>query len=80
VGAENVEAVADRLLALGATFLHQGQQGPHTWVTLADPEGNEFCVVGGARCATTAFRPFAGGAMLATMRGWACRYQRVKWL
>jgi hypothetical protein len=20
------------------------QQGPHTWVTLADPEGNEFCI------------------------------------
>jgi len=24
--------------------LHSGHQGPHTWVTLADPEGNEFCV------------------------------------
>jgi hypothetical protein len=22
----------------------RGRQGPHTWVTLADPEGNEFCV------------------------------------
>jgi hypothetical protein len=21
-----------------------GRQGPHTWVTMADPEGNEFCV------------------------------------
>lgn len=19
-------------------------QGPHTWTTMADPEGNEFCV------------------------------------
>ena len=26
------------------TTLHNGQQGPNTWVTLADPEGNEFCV------------------------------------
>ncbi len=44
VGADNVEAVADRLVARGATFLHKGNQGPHEWVTLADPEGNEFCV------------------------------------
>lgn len=28
----------------GATFLHDGAQGPHRWVTMADPEGNEFCV------------------------------------
>lgn len=32
------------LIALGATRLWDGQQGPHSWVTLADPEGNEFCV------------------------------------
>lgn len=23
---------------------HEGRQGPHVWVTMADPEGNEFCV------------------------------------
>jgi hypothetical protein len=28
----------------GGTFLHKGSQGPHEWLTLADPEGNEFCV------------------------------------
>lgn len=28
----------------GASFLHVGSQGPHTWITMADPEGNEFCV------------------------------------
>jgi hypothetical protein len=44
VGAQNVRHEADRLVAAGATFLHDGQQGPHTWVTLADPEGNEFCI------------------------------------
>jgi Glyoxalase-like domain len=44
VGAENVESELARLTARGATFLHRGRQGPHTWVTLADPEGNEFCV------------------------------------
>lgn len=44
VGAEHVQAVAEQLTARGATFLHAGQQGPHTWVTMSDPEGNEFCV------------------------------------
>jgi hypothetical protein len=28
----------------GATFLHRGRQGPYTWVTIADPEGNELCL------------------------------------
>jgi hypothetical protein len=34
----------DRAIAAGATKLWDGQLGPHTWVTLADPEGNEFCI------------------------------------
>jgi hypothetical protein len=38
--AEEVE----RLTKLGATRIGEGQQGPHTWVVMADPEGNEFCV------------------------------------
>lgn len=38
------DTTVERLLALGATHLWDGSQGPHTWVTLADPEGNEFCV------------------------------------
>ncbi len=44
VGEENVAAEVERLTALGATRLWDGQQGPHSWVTMADPEGNEFCV------------------------------------
>jgi hypothetical protein len=44
VGPENVESAARQLTARGATFLHNGEQGPHHWATLADPEGNEFCV------------------------------------
>ena len=32
------------LLAKGATLLWRGSEGPATWATLADPEGNEFCV------------------------------------
>jgi hypothetical protein len=35
-----------RLVAAGAKELHRGSQGPSTWTTLADPEGNEFCVTG----------------------------------
>jgi len=44
VGPENVPGEQRRLTAAGATFLHHGQQGPHTWVTMTDPEGNEFCL------------------------------------
>jgi hypothetical protein len=38
------DAVVERLRSRGATYLHDGRQGPHTWVTLTDPEGNELCV------------------------------------
>jgi hypothetical protein len=38
------DAVVASCLERGATKLWDGQQGPQTWVTLADPEGNEFCV------------------------------------
>jgi hypothetical protein len=44
VGADNVEAEQAKLIARGATFLHRGQQGPQFWVTMTDPEGNEFCL------------------------------------
>jgi hypothetical protein len=44
VGAEKVDAEVERLTGRGATFLHRGRQGPHTWVTIADPEGNELCL------------------------------------
>lgn len=36
--------VARQLEERGATFLHRGRQGPSEWITMADPEGNEFCV------------------------------------
>ena len=39
------QAEVDRLLALGATRSDIGQSGDETWVVLADPEGNEFCVL-----------------------------------
>ncbi len=44
VGQESVQSVSEQLVARGATFLHDGQQGPHRWITMADPEGNEFCL------------------------------------
>jgi hypothetical protein len=43
-GDEFRDAEIARLIGLGATKLWDGQQGPQRWVTMADPEGNEFCV------------------------------------
>jgi catechol 2,3-dioxygenase-like lactoylglutathione lyase family enzyme len=39
-------AEVDRLIALGARRVDVGQ-GDQSWVVLADPEGNEFCVLSG---------------------------------
>ncbi|WP_314171815.1 VOC family protein [Streptomyces winkii] len=36
-----------RLIDLGARRAEVGQTGDETWVCLADPEGNEFCVLAG---------------------------------
>jgi hypothetical protein len=44
VGSDDSKAVVDKLTGRGARYLHEASQGPHSWVTLADPEGNEFCV------------------------------------
>jgi hypothetical protein len=44
IGPDRHEAEVARLVELGATELWRGSQGPHSWVTMADPEGNEFCV------------------------------------
>ena len=38
------EAEVERLIALGARHADIGQ-GEQSWVVLADPEGNEFCVL-----------------------------------
>jgi len=35
----------ERLMALGARRVDVGQTGEESWTVLADPEGNEFCVV-----------------------------------
>ncbi len=38
-------AEVERLLELGARRIDVGQGEDVTWVVLADPEGNEFCVL-----------------------------------
>jgi hypothetical protein len=38
-----------RLLDLGARYADVGQTGEESWVCLADPEGNEFCVLADRR-------------------------------
>ena len=35
----------DRILGLGATLVSDLRQGDKGWAVLADPEGNEFCVL-----------------------------------
>jgi hypothetical protein len=46
---EDQAAMVESLLAIGATRADVGQSagepGAVTWVVLADPEGNEFCVL-----------------------------------
>ncbi len=39
------DAELARLLALGATPADVGQTGEESWHVLADPEGNEFCLL-----------------------------------
>ncbi|MGI5453829.1 VOC family protein [Streptomyces sp. CA-249302] len=38
-------AEVERILALGARHADNGQSESASWVVLADPEGNEFCVL-----------------------------------
>ncbi|MEV0840340.1 VOC family protein [Actinocatenispora sera] len=41
----STDSEVTRLLALGATTTDVGQGPDRNWVVMADPEGNEFCVV-----------------------------------
>lgn len=38
-------AEVERVIGLGARHVDIGQTGKETWVVLADPEGNEFCIL-----------------------------------
>lgn len=44
IGSRDKDEVRTELEARGATFLWTASQGPHSWHTMADPEGNEFCI------------------------------------
>ncbi|GAB2690209.1 VOC family protein [Thalassiella azotivora] len=43
--ADDLDAEVRRLVGLGAAVVHEKDQWQTRWVTLTDPEGNEFCVV-----------------------------------
>ncbi len=43
--AQDRDQEIERLLALGARRAGIGQTGEESWTVLADPEGNEFCVI-----------------------------------
>ncbi len=42
--ADDRAAEVERLRALGATVVHEKDEWGTRWTTMADPEGNEFCV------------------------------------
>lgn len=44
-GQEDREEEIERILSLGGRRVDIGQSGNESWTVLADPEGNEFCVV-----------------------------------
>lgn len=44
-GLAALEEEVERALALGARRVDIGQAGTEPWVVLADPEGNEFCIL-----------------------------------
>jgi hypothetical protein len=46
-------AEVERMLALGASKVDVGQ-GEQPWVVLADPEGNEFCILGSRKASPKA--------------------------
>ena len=41
---QDKDEVRATLEARGAKYLWTAKQGPHEWHTMADPEGNEFCI------------------------------------
>jgi catechol 2,3-dioxygenase-like lactoylglutathione lyase family enzyme len=43
--ADEREGEIERIIALGARPVDVGQTGDEPWIVLADPEGNEFCII-----------------------------------
>jgi predicted enzyme related to lactoylglutathione lyase len=52
LGATDVDATVARLVELGASVVRTMEEDGLRWVTLADPEGNELCVLPRAEAAT----------------------------
>jgi len=44
LGAPDLDAEVQRLTAAGAQVVAERSMGDFRWVTLTDPDGNEFCV------------------------------------
>lgn len=44
IGPQRRQEVVERLAGLGGTVLGEHDERGSSWVTMADPEGNEFCV------------------------------------
>jgi predicted enzyme related to lactoylglutathione lyase len=44
-GQDDRDAEIERVIALGARRVDVGQTGSESWTVLADPEGNEFCIL-----------------------------------
>ena len=44
--AEDLDAEVERLLGVGASLVERRGDESFRWVTLADPDGNQFCVAG----------------------------------
>jgi predicted enzyme related to lactoylglutathione lyase len=42
--ADDVAGEVARVISLGATHIHDKDEYGMRWTTLADPEGNEFCI------------------------------------
>ena len=42
---EDRDGEIERIISLGARRVEIGQTGTESWTVLADPEGNEFCIL-----------------------------------
>ena len=66
---ENRDRVVERLIGIGASHVDIGQPSTARHVVLADPEGNEFCVVPGAVVRSEPFSYIAYDAVDAASLG-----------
>lgn len=44
---DDLDGAADQLVAAGATLVERRGDDNFRWITLADPDGNEFCIAQG---------------------------------